>query len=228
MGTAADWLSDRLRQLPALLKKRLDWVVGAVISIIVTTGKLVQTYDDFLGQALPQLPTLALYLLNVIVTVGILFIFALIMKPQNNVRYAVVVALSFQAIVASEINLEPLAGTDVPGTQTTRISDVYNPVEKLLSGQIDHGVEAEIGSELDRLQQAYRGPRGPRRLQAALEERLDREVSIKGKDRSKLLRKTQAILATSRSPEVKVRAIALQLYELSARDVVHDLTQPGK
>jgi hypothetical protein len=196
--------------------------IAAAISLLVTAAKLAGTYDDFLESTLTW-STALLFAINAVVTVVIVELLRQVVRPTNKSRYALVVGLSFQALVAGEIEIEPLAGGKVPGqSEAIRIGDVYGPIETLVSGSIGDAVEKAKLQETNTFVGIYgRDGAGLKSLEAKLLPRLESDDSLTAGEKSDLACRADRVLGDrSLAPSAKARTVALALYANSARDVV--------
>ena len=209
--------------------ERSAWIVSAVVSIGVTVVHLIDTYDEFFTTTFWRLPTLLLIAVNIFFTWLAVVVFSAAVKPTRKVIYAILVAASFQAVIAADLEVQPLSGADsVGGTRTIRLGEFYTPIEQLLSGEIDEPVERKMRAEITALRNRYNTADSITTLRADLADRVGTERSLDVEGRVALLKRLDEILDdTTRPLPAKLREVANELYAESLREIVQDLGRPA-
>lgn len=80
--------------------------VVIVVSVAWTLTRLLTTYDDFIGEAIHSTAVPLLLLLNVIMTLVVVFVVSRGIKPTpgwGKFWHIAIIALSFQALLSSDI-----------------------------------------------------------------------------------------------------------------------------
>jgi len=214
-------------------------VATVAASVLVTFVRLVEAYDEFLVEALLTWATLALFLLNALLTLAIVAILVPIISPRNKILYAVTIALSFQTLVTTDLTLgDPLAGTNAT-TEARPVNlnvqrDFYGPVQTLLSRRIDAPVEAAIREETEGMLKKFPDRRAlgvlPRRVDALLQF----ERSLTQEEKDAMRREVRAALRpglerpkdrSRPGPAVRraVREATAAMYRHDGRELVREL-----
>jgi hypothetical protein len=191
----------------------------------VTVIQVFDTYEDFWDVALPRLPTLLLVLLNIAFTWIAVVIASAAVKPTRKVVYAILIAVSFQAVLATEFEVQPLSGAEsVGGVTTIKLAPYYTPIADQISEDIDDPVEDEVAKEIDALRAAYPTDDSLTNLQEEMEERVLRERSLDTDDRRELVKELTGILVDADlTVRERLRDLAFALYAKSQRGLVRDL-----
>ncbi len=209
----------------------LSAVAVAVVIAVVTVGRLVFTYDDFRSEIFEAWEwILALVGLNVLVIGVVLAVLVKVLKPQNWIAYALVVILSFPAIVATPIAVSAITGTDVPGQpESVKLSEIYSPWEDWLRDEIEEPVKAARTDEIRALVNRYetRGKAGKRELI----DRLDQSLSDEGLSEEELGAVVDEVKLTIDQTGIRysrrLRQVARMLYAEGHRSAVKDLGRIG-
>lgn len=200
--------------------------VSALVSAVVTVAHVFDTYDEFWDVALFRGATVGLVLLNIFFTWLAVVLAAAAVNPTRKTIYAVLVALSFQAVLATEFEVQPLSGAETVGGSTTiKLAPFYTPFADQLTKKIDDPVEDEIAKEVAALRAKYPTEDSLPDLREELEDRLDRERSLKPESRKRLITELNTILATTtRTVRQRLRDVVQALYAESLREVVRDIS----
>lgn len=203
------------------------WAVIALIIAFVTFLKITQTYGDFWKEAFDAWEwVLALY--AVTLGLGIIVIFFVIktVKPQDPFPTAVVIAIGLLAYFATPIATQTFVGSDLAGQpESVKLSDLYAPWDKFVSGEIDKPVSATKSEEIEKVVQTYRlkGKAGKERLLDRLSAGLA-AVSKTTEEKAKIERNVEKILRdTKRKYPRRLRDVAQALYAEGLRGVVRRL-----
>lgn len=203
------------------------YYVAAAASVVVTFIRLLATYPDFVGTAIASWSALLLFLLNIFMTCVIVYVISKALKPEGRIWHALIIGLSFQALLSSDIrldNAELPGATAAAGSEQTTVNirkDVYAPLEAALFKSADRPVEDAVGCELRQLVSRYPGRRGPGRLRTRVTTRLEEDRTLKRDERARVLRSIGRIVRARDVPEhVRIRQAGLKLYDHGARDVV--------
>ena len=203
------------------------WALAAAISVLVTFVTVLTTYGGFVGEALWTWSALVLFVVNAFFTVVLVVLLAAAFKPQRPWLYAMIVAVGFQAFIATDLEIQPLAGADdVAGGQSLNLGGLYSPVEKALSGGMDDPVENAKREEIATLREAYPAVASLPGLRARLEDVSATDGSLDASGRKELLTRIDAIIAGQATVAAKVRDIALECYARAGRDLVQDVSKP--
>lgn len=136
----------------AALKPAL--IVAGALSAAVTLVTLLETYDGFLSEAIRTPEAWLLIAINATVTVVLVLVLTAAFQPQRAVVYAAIVALSFQALIATDLEIQPLAGADIVGASSkVNVGALYNPVERALASGIEDPVEEAKRQEIATLRE---------------------------------------------------------------------------
>lgn len=212
-------------------KAVLSWAAVAVVIAIVSVARLVFSYDDFRSEIFDAWEwVLALVGLNVVVIGAVVAILVKVLRPPNWPAYALVVILSFPAIVATPLAVSTITGTDVPGQpESVKLSDVYAPWEDWLTDEIEKPVKTARADETRALVDRYesRGKEGKRQLV----DRLDESLSDEGLSEEQLRVIVDGVKATLDQTGVRysqrLRQIARMLYAEGYRSAVQDMGRIG-
>lgn len=224
------------RSITKLLKKSKPRGVAsllgvAVVIAIVTVGRLVFTYDDFRSEIFEAWEwILALVGLNVVVIGIVIAVLVKVLEPRNWPAYALVVILSFPAIVATPIAVSAITGTDVPGqSESVKLSEIYSPWEDWLSDEIEEPVKSARADEIRALVDRYetRGKAGKRELI----DRLDESLSDEGLSEQQVAAVVDSVKLTIDQTGIRysrrLRQVARMLYADGYRSAVKDLARIG-
>jgi hypothetical protein len=202
------------------------WAVAAVVSIVVTFVTVLTTYDGFLGEAIWTWSALLLFCVNAFFTVVLVVLLTAAFKPQRPWLYAVLVAVGFQAFIATDLAIQPLAGADeIGGDQTLNLGGLYNPVEKALSGGMDDPVEDAKRAEIESLRKTYPDDASLPNLRKRVEDVSATDGSLDATGRKELMTRVDEIIAATGMAATKVRDIALECYARAGRDLVRDVAK---
>lgn len=205
-------------------------VVAVVVSVAVTIIALLQSYDGFLGTALGTSSFWLLAALNALFTVLLFVILSAIVKPQRKAVYAAIVALSFQVLIATDLEVQPLAGTtEVGASSKINLGKLYDPVEKALSSGIEDPIEDAKRAQIDVLRKEYSTPEKLPVIRERLDDLISTEGSLDTGQREALLKRIDEIIALPDRPvRYSVRDILLAVYASAGRDMVDDLVAASK
>jgi hypothetical protein len=207
----------------AAIKAQAALVAAACVSLVVTLITLRSTYDGFVGQALGTWSAAALFVLNAAFTILLVLALSAAFKPQRKVLYAVIVALGFQTLIATDLEVQPLAGTEQVGAaEKLNLGSVYNPIETWLAAGMEDPVKDAKRQDIAKLRAAYPTATDLQKLRADADDLLATDVQQSERETA-LVQVDDIIRDEQRSPESKVRDIALALYAVAGRDVVQDL-----
>jgi hypothetical protein len=201
-------------------------LLAILVSVGVTLVTLYQTYDGFFKDALGARQAWFLLLLNAFFTFLLVITLSATFKPQHKVRYALIIAFSFQALIATDLKVEPLAGaTETGGATKVNLGAFYSPIEKGLTGGIDDRIGDAKGSEIATVKKMYPTSADLPRLRA----RLDDLLALKwGNDKSRkdLMEQVDGVLAdTNTVVGTKVRDVTLFVYASAGRGTVQRLAK---
>jgi hypothetical protein len=221
------------RMLNAIFEAAKDGkalIAGAVTSVAVSVAALATGYDGFVGEALGTLEAWLLFALNALFTVVLIVLLTAWLKPERKLAYAIVVAIGFQALIATDLEVQPLAGTEEVGAiSTVKLGSIYNPVEKLLSSGIEDPIEDAKRREIEELRRRYTSESALADLRSRLDDLLATEGIGGAADRAELLKQVDGIIAKQElKVRDRVRDIALLTYASAGRDVVKDLLREGE
>lgn len=213
------------RALKGAAREGRALLVAAVVSVVVSLITLLQTYDGFFREALGTGEAWALIGVNALFTVLLVLAFTAIVKPQRTIVYATIVAASFQVLIATDLEVQPLAGSsEVGATSKLNLGTFYNPVEEWLGSAIEDPVEDAKRSEIAGLRRAYPRDTDLPRLREQLDDVLATETSVDASERADLMKEVDGVVAKrSLSAATRVREVALLAYASAGRDVVQDL-----
>src|SRR5687768_6150322 len=93
----------------------LPLFLGVVVSAAATVVQLLSTYGGFFGDAIGSPAAWVLIVLNVALTVALMLGLAPLFKPRNVLLYALTIALTWQALIATDLAVEPIAGAEQVG-----------------------------------------------------------------------------------------------------------------
>jgi hypothetical protein len=217
--------AEMLRALATIAKPRAELIVGAFASLAVSFAALVTSYDGFAREALSAPAAWVLFAVNAVFTVILILLLTAWIKPTRKVTYAVLVAFGFQALIATDLQVQPLAGTEEVGAlSSVRLGAIYNPVEKALSSGIEDPIEEAKRAEITALRARYATEPSLPTMRASLEDTLATEGSVADVERTDIMKRVDAALAArARAVRDRVRDVALILYASAGRDVVRDL-----
>ena len=164
-----------------MLKKSVGPVLIAIIIAIVTLVKVIKTYGDFWQEAFDApIAVVLLVLLEHRVGGIVIFILLKAISPKNKLAYAVVVALSISTFIAAPIAVSTFTGDEAAGeAESVKLSDLYNPLEKIVSEEIDEPVKETKREEIAALVARYDGK--GKAGKALLEDRLDESLAAKAR-----------------------------------------------
>jgi hypothetical protein len=122
--------------------------------------------------------------------------FTAVVKPRRTIVYAAVVAASFQALIATDLEVQPLAGSEqVGGTSSFKLGSFYNPVEEWLGSGIEEPVEDAKRKEVERLRSKYGTDSGLPSLRSRLDDLLATESSVDASERAAILKQVDGVIA---------------------------------
>jgi hypothetical protein len=199
--------------------------VAILVSAAATVVQLLSTYDGFFSDAIGSPAAWGLILMNVALTVAVLLALAPVFKPRNVLLYALTIALTWQALIATDLAVEPIAGTDQVGEQQKiNVGFIQTELEKTLSGSIDDPVEDAKRAEIRSLQRMYPTARDLPRLRRRLNGNLRTDGSVDDAERKTTMDLVDGVIADKKLtvPE-KDREIALAVYSTVGRDPIKDL-----
>jgi hypothetical protein len=204
------------------------WALAAVISLLVTLVTVLTTYDGFFWDAMLTPSAGLLFLINSAFTVILVVLLSAAFKPQRPWLYAAIVAVGFQAFIATDLAIQPLAGADdVAADQSLNLGGLYNPLEEALTAGMDDPVEDAKRDEIRALRQAYPDAGALAKLRARVEDLAATDGSLDATERTDLMSRIDGIIAKESPPATKVRDIALECYSAAGRDLVQDVSASG-
>lgn len=220
------------KTLKTLPNKKSAWtgrLLIAGIILLVTFGKITQTYGEFWKEAF-DVPgwVAALFTLNLVI--GGAFIAGLIalVKPPNWIPYAAVVAISLTSFFATPIAIETFTGSDLPGKpESAKVSDLYSPLDKIVSAEIDKPVREKKSDEIEKVVAKYEkaGEAG----KDALLDRVNARLAASSKtaeEKVKIEADVKKLLDdTSRKYRPRLRDVAQTLYAAELREIVQSLAK---
>jgi hypothetical protein len=214
-----------LQAIVRAAKERTALLVAAATSVVVSLGALATSYDGFATEALGAYQAWLLFAVNALFTVAMVVLLSAWIQPARKVAYAFVIAIGFQTLITTDLEVQPLAGTqEVGALSSVRIGSVYNPVENLLSSGIEDRIEIAKRREINRLRERYAVASSLPRLRASLDDILATDGPGGRSDRVELLKSVDAVIAdTKLRVRDRVRDIAILIYASAGRDVVRDL-----
>lgn len=206
-------------------RQRRALIAGAVTSVVVSLATIATSYGGFAGEALGAPAAWALFAVNAVFTVILIVLLSAWLKPTRKVAYAIVVALGFQALISTDLEVQPLAGTEEVGAlSTVKVGSLYNPVEKLLSSGIEDPIEHAKRGEIARLRERYVDASSLPELRSRLDDMLATDGPGGVSDRVDIMKSVDTLIANTKIEiRDRVRDIAILLYASAGRDVVRDL-----
>ena len=213
--------------MPSLVKTLAGPLIIAVIITVVTFVKVIKTYGEFWQDAFDApLAFVLLVALNVVIGGGIILALLAAVKPRNKLIYAVVAALSILSLIATPIAYSTFTGEEVSGQpESVKLSDLYNPLDGIISDELDKPVKAAKRSEIAALVARYetKGKAGKKLLLDRLDESLASE-SVPSDDQKVVKTAIATTLDDRTVPYTqRLRQVAQTLFNGSHRDIVKDL-----
>lgn len=208
-------------------------LVSAMVSVIMTIINIAQTYAGFERVALVTWATLLLIVTNVVGTWILILLLRLIVRSTDNVPkhiiYTVLVALSFQTLVHTDLDLtKPLAGSEISEVKSLQTSinlgtAIYDPVVRVLTREMNEPVSALMRSEIAQLQERYPDEDGVNALYEDFLCELDYSPHLDKDQQSAYQEEAQKIVQSDESSPTKIRRIGKLMYRVFGRQVVQDL-----
>lgn len=205
--------------------KPIPLLLGVAVTAVATIVQLQSTYDGFFWDAIGSWASWVLIGLNALIAIGLMLALAGVFKPRNVLLYALTIALTWQAIIATDLAVEPVGGTDQIGEgQKLNVGFLHTELEKILSGEIDDPVEDAKRREIQQLRALYPTPDKLSLLRRNMVENLRTDGSVDDAERTTVLTLFDGVVADdSLDHDAKVREIALAVYGAVGRDPVRDL-----
>lgn len=218
--------------LPKTLKdvaKPVPLLLSGGLTAVATVVQLYSTYDGFFGEAIGSVSAWVLIAVNVLITVGLLLALTPVFKPRNVLLYAVTIALTWQALIATDLALEPIGGAEQVGeAQKVNVGFIHTGIEQFLSSNIDDPVEDAKRKEIAALRKRYPSDDRLSTLRSDIDEFLRTDGGVDDAERKSLLEQIDGVIADETLDAAQqVREIAIAIYAAVGRDPVEDLLKPA-
>jgi hypothetical protein len=196
-----------------------------MLTAAATVVQLYSTYDGFFGDAMGSVSAWALVLMNVLITVGLMLVLTPVFKPRNVLLYATTIALTWQALIATDLALEPIGGAEQVGeAQKINVAFIHTGIEKFLSSNIDDPVEDAKRNEIVELRKRYPSDDKLAALRSDVDEFLRTDGEVDDVARKNVLEQIDGVIADEALDAAqKVREIAIAIYAAVGRDPIKDL-----
>ena len=159
--------------------RRWGTIAAIILSLVMTTLNLVQTYQGYVGEAYSSIvPVFLYYVVNIVFTLVLIWALSYIIKSVDEsnkyIYYAVVIAIALQSLIHTEINLtKVLAGAEESGILTEEttfnIGDLlYDRIVGLITASIDEKVTEAKVMDLRIFRQKFTDEEGLVALKAAI------------------------------------------------------------
>lgn len=203
--------------------------LGALITAGATVVQLYSTYDGFFEEAIGSPYSWALIVLNVLITIGLMLALTPVFKPRNVLLYAATIALTWQALIATDLALEPIGGAEQVGeAQKINVAFIHTGIEKFLSSKIDDPVEDAKRKDIADLRERYPTDDKLATLRSDLDEYLRTDGEVDDAERKTVLDQVDGIIADEAlDASQQVREIAIAVYAAVGRDPIEDLLAGG-
>lgn len=207
--------------------KPLPLLLSGGLTAAATVVQLSSTYDGFFGEAMGSVSAWILIAVNVLITVGLLLGLTPVFKPRNVVLYAITIALTWQALIATDLALEPIGGAEQVGeAQKINVAFIHTGIEEFLSSNIDDPVEDAKRDEIADLRERYPSDDRLAPLRGDVDEFLRTDGDVDDAERKSLLEQVDGVLADETLDAAqKVREIAIAIYAAVGRDPIQDLLE---
>lgn len=205
--------------------KPLPLLLSGGLTAAATFVQLYSTYDGFFGEAMGSVSAWILIAVNVLITVGLLLGLTPVFKPRNVLLYAITIALTWQALIATDLALEPIGGAEQVGeAQKVNVAFIHTGIEEFLSSNIDDPVEEAKRKEIADLRKRYPSDDRLATLRGDVDEFLRTDGEVDDAERKAVLEQVDGVIADEALDAAhKVREIAIAIYAAVGRDPIEDL-----
>jgi hypothetical protein len=203
--------------------------LAGLLTAGATVVQTYSTYDGFFADAMGSVSAWVLVLVNVLITIGLMLALTPVFKPRNVLLYAVTIALTWQALIATDLALEPIGGAEQVGeAQKINVAFIHTGIEKFLSSNIDDPVEDAKRKEITALRKRYPTDDKLATLRSDLDEFLRTDGEVDDAERKTVLEQVDGVIADEAlDASQKVREIAIAVYATVGRDPIKDLLSTG-